>query len=30
VNLMVAKGEGETGVVFTEEDKMLFEIFRRK
>jgi hypothetical protein len=29
-NLTVAEGEGEAGVVFTVEDKMLFEILRRK
>jgi Zinc knuckle len=29
-NLTVAEGERETGVVFTEDDKMLFEILRRK
>ena len=29
-NLTVAKGKGEARVVFTKEDKMLFEILRRK
>jgi hypothetical protein len=29
-NLTVAEGEGEVKVVFTEEDKMLFEILRWK
>jgi hypothetical protein len=30
VNLTVAEGEGETRVVFTEENKIFFEILGRK
>jgi hypothetical protein len=30
VNLTIAEGEGETGVVFTEEEKIFFEILGRK